>query len=138
MKHSFSTLRIVDVNLNRAREGLRVIEEVARFILDSDELTTALRKLREKLQQLPVDLPEWQEIVMSRSVETDVGANRSLKDRTNLEEVIHANCCRVEEALRVLEEFCNDGTAFQKMRFKVYELEKECLANIQKKGIINT
>ena len=132
------SLRIIDVNLNRAREGLRVVEEVVRFILNDDELTAKLRKLRQSLQNLPADFPNWQTIIEARNIESDVGANRSLKERENIAEVIHANCCRVEESLRVLEEFCSNGDIFQKIRFQVYEVEKDCLANLNKKGIIST
>jgi len=133
-----ASLRIIDVNLNRCREGLRVVEEVARFILNDDELTIKLRSLRQSLQNLPADFPNWQTIIEARDIESDVGANRSLKDRINIEEVIHANCCRVEESFRVLEEFCSKGEIFQKLRFEVYEVEKDCLANANKKGMISS
>ncbi len=36
--------RIIDANLNRATEAARVIEEIARFYLDSVELSSKIRK----------------------------------------------------------------------------------------------
>ena len=42
-------LRILDANSNRAREGLRVVEDYARFVLNSDEICGEIKDLRHRL-----------------------------------------------------------------------------------------
>ncbi len=37
-------LRILDVNLNRIGEGLRLLEDITRFILNDPELSEAVEK----------------------------------------------------------------------------------------------
>lgn len=39
-------MRIIDVNINRATEGLRVVEELCRFVLEDQKLTLSIKKLR--------------------------------------------------------------------------------------------
>ncbi|MCJ7577821.1 MAG: thiamine phosphate synthase, partial [candidate division Zixibacteria bacterium] len=41
--------RIIDANLNRAREGIRVAEEVARLYFNDAELSTQFKSLRHQL-----------------------------------------------------------------------------------------
>ena len=40
------TLRIIDANLNRMGEGLRVLEDAARFLLNNAVLSEELKTLR--------------------------------------------------------------------------------------------
>ena len=42
--------RIIDANVNRAVEGLRILEEIARFILEDKETTNELKNLRFKIR----------------------------------------------------------------------------------------
>ncbi len=44
-------LRVIDAAANRAREGLRVVEDFARMVLDDRFLTGELKSLRHGLQQ---------------------------------------------------------------------------------------
>jgi len=128
--------RIIDVNINRAREGLRVIEEIARFILEDDNLTKTAKKLRhnlsyKKLATVTKDFPDTDKLISSRDSVNDIGANAPLKKRDNLLDITQANFSRVKESLRVLEEFSKtDRMFFQKLRFDVYELEKKVLVKI--------
>jgi thiamine-phosphate pyrophosphorylase len=70
------TLRIIDAAANRAREGLRVMEDYARFALDDSHLTRRLKEcrhqLREALSALPAD-----GLLRSRETEADVGTTIS-------------------------------------------------------------
>jgi thiamine-phosphate pyrophosphorylase len=127
--------RVVDANLNRAREGLRVLEEIARFVLDDAGLTARLKEMRHSLtaaaDNLPGGLPE---LVRSRDSAGDVGAGSwtpGEKNRESLLAVAVANLKRVQEAARVLEEFgklLGPGAAvFKKIRFEAYVLEQEML-----------
>ena len=44
-----SEVRIIDANANRAREGLRVLEDIARFMLDRGDLTELAKRLRHEV-----------------------------------------------------------------------------------------
>ncbi len=46
------TMRMIDANLNRATEGIRVAEDIVRFILDDDRLTERLKKIRHEIVKL--------------------------------------------------------------------------------------
>ena len=41
-----NTYRIIDANLNRLREGIRVVEDIFRYIYNDKELSTKLKNLR--------------------------------------------------------------------------------------------
>ena len=120
------TIRIIDVNLNRATEGLRVVEELCRFVLEDQKLTLSIKKLRGELSR--VVKPE----LRSRDAAGDVGKEPYTRDegrRANVEEIFRANMKRAQEAVRCLEEFSKLirpklGQKFKQIRFSLYELEK--------------
>jgi thiamine-phosphate pyrophosphorylase len=124
--------RILDANINRLKEGLRVCEEVCRFVLEDTGLTAAFKRLRHDTDMLSSRLNRMEALIGSRSTGTDVGTKITAPgefSRGSLEDVLYANIQRVKESLRVLEEFSklkNCGTAadFQKARYRVYEIEK--------------
>lgn len=107
---------------------MRVMEEVARFIVEHKAMTEQLKKLRAKLRSLAKRAGD----IRQRSSLTDVGGKSYTKSesrRKSLRDVFAANAKRVEEALRVLEEFTKLtdpglGRSFKTIRFKVYDLEK--------------
>ena len=123
--------RILDANLDRAREGLRIIEEWCRFGLNNSQLANDCKQLRQ-------ELATWHsaEFRMARDTPGDVGTELTHpqeEQRQSIEALLQANLCRVEEALRVLEEYgklCNAdmGTAFKQMRYQVYTLESNLFA----------
>lgn len=125
-------LRIIDANINRAKEGIRVIEDFVRFILDDKELSEELKKLRHEISQNIID---YLEILSSRDSVGDVGTKINIDSenrRENLKDIIISNFKRCQESLRVLEEFSKLYDTelagnFKKLRYKTYHLEKEIL-----------
>lgn len=128
--------RLIDANANRAREGLRVIEEVARMLWDNERLTREIKGKRHKITELMHMLPiTGRELLLARDSGQDVGRTTTVKNeqrRDDLEGLLISNFKRVEEALRVLEEFlklenadCAEG--FKALRFGVYDIEKKMI-----------
>ena len=116
------TYRLLDANINRAREGLRVLEDICRFILDDIQLTDKIKTIRHTLKDL-VGIPDSL-LVASRGSDEDVARGRSVPRRADLHQIVTANAKRAAEALRVLEEFCARGSAIKDQRYLVYDLEK--------------
>jgi thiamine-phosphate pyrophosphorylase len=120
--------RIIDVNLNRATEGLRVVEEICRFVLEDQKLTIAVKTLRGQLSRI---VPH--SLLADRDSRGDVGREPYTKDegaRDKVSDIFQANIKRSEEAVRVLEEFAKllkpvYGRKFKAIRFKLYDLEKK-------------
>ncbi len=126
--------QIIDVNYNRAREGIRVVEEVARFILKDTALTQEIRRLRHSLQKILSSFP----LYSFRNAETDIGKNFSSLSYAHLSELVKANFSRAEESLRVMEEFSRLekptlSRNLMDLRFLAYQLEKQLLSCLAKK-----
>ncbi|MFW5829736.1 MAG: thiamine phosphate synthase [Planctomycetota bacterium] len=126
--------RILDANGNRAAEGLRILEEVARFLLDDPTLSSEAKHCRHSLRQaLPVSA------VAARDNAGDVGTAISTSDeglRPRLYDLIRANAARAQEALRCLEEFGKLlaipqlPDAAEDIRYRSYRLEQALLARL--------
>lgn len=122
--------RILDANLDRAREGLRIVEEWCRFGLNN-------AKLSEECKQLRQELASWHssEIRAARDTPGDAGTELTHpqeQQRASIGSLLQANFCRIEEALRVLEEYGKlyhprMGGAFKQMRYRVYTLESSLM-----------
>jgi len=118
--------RILDANLDRAREGLRIIEEWCRFGLNSAQLALECKYLRQ-------EVASWhtEELRAARDTLGDPGTDLSHpqeEQRSSIKALLQANFCRVEEALRVLEEYGKlyhpkMGQACKQLRYRVYTLE---------------
>lgn len=131
--------RIIDANLNRVMEGIRVSEDIVRFSSDNETLTEKLKGLRHDVFTAIKDLrnEHLDELVSSRDVH-DVGrkSNETEKIRENLVDLFLANTQRGKESLRVLEEvlklFDSDlSQKFKKFRFKLYEIEKKAVKELE-------
>jgi thiamine-phosphate pyrophosphorylase len=118
---------VIDANLNRAKEGLRVVEDVCRFILENKELTEKIQKIRHSVN---VDIPHSL-LVNSRT--KDIAREREIIQRKSTRDIVIANLKRVTEALRVLEEFLDDGNFLKELRYDVYLLEKEVYSKLNVK-----
>jgi len=124
--------RILDANLDRAREGLRIIEEWCRFGLNDSELSGQCKALRQTLAQ-------WHtaDLRAARSTPTDPGTaltHPNEAQRSGINQLLQANFCRVQEALRVLEEYGKlhqpeMAASCKQMRYDVYTLESNLLGH---------
>ena len=129
-------LRILDVNFNRTREALRVIEDYARFGLESVELASELKSFRHRLSQLIVDLKIDRRLINARNIARDVGQKDYLSRKKSLAGIISANFKRLQEALRVLVEYSKSinpriSRQLEKLRFWSYELEQQFSFGLQ-------
>ncbi len=96
--------RLIDANLNRLREGIRVLEDIARYILNDLPLASSLKTLRHKARVS--DLNHLQSLLQHRDIKNDIlkTSTPSEKKRENLRDIALANFKRSEESARVLEE----------------------------------
>jgi len=132
-------MRIIDANLNRATEGIRVAEDIVRFVLDNDKLTRRLKDIRHEIVALLKGVRGKGQGV--RDVKRDVGARRSTKSegrRKDINEVFTANIKRAEESVRVFEETsklfdAKLGPKFKKIRFELYDIEQKAAILLKKK-----
>ncbi len=128
--------RIIDANYNRSKEALRVLEDLIRFSNGAVRLSTGLKRARHHLTTALLSLPvSYRQIVACRDTQSDSGKKSLIRDKkkVSLADLLAANLQRSQEALRVLEECSKVINApaarkFQKLRFDLYELEKNCLA----------
>ncbi|MBF0532455.1 MAG: thiamine-phosphate pyrophosphorylase [Candidatus Omnitrophica bacterium] len=123
--------RILDANLNRAKEGLRVCEDVFRFVLEAKTPTRQWKDIRHQLTQAAAPLG-WDTLIAARDIETDVGKHSSVSEnrRGDCQEVFRANVQRAKESVRVLEEFAKlvapaAAESFKKIRYAIYAVEKQ-------------
>lgn len=130
--------RIVDANINRVKEGLRVCEEITRFALDNQTLTEDLKKVRHKIDKLLERFLNKLNLLKERNSLNDVGKFIYLKKefrRKNYQDIFFANIQRVKESLRVLEEFLKLkniylSIKFKQLRYNIYEIEKKVAGKI--------
>ena len=128
---NIETLRILDAAANRAREGLRVIEDYVRFVLDDRHLTDLCKQLRHDLMAALLTISIDQRMA-ARETQEDVGTvltTSAESRRDDLAGVVRANFARLQESLRSLEEFGKLAKAelaesFKQLRYRVYTLER--------------
>jgi thiamine-phosphate pyrophosphorylase len=119
--------RVLDANLNRAREGLRVLEDTARFVWNSPGLFRSLRDMRHELDR--VTRAAYPRLVEARDSVRDRGRTAPETGRRDWAGLVVSNFRRSQEALRVLEEYGKvispgAATRFKKIRFELYSAEK--------------
>lgn len=123
--------RILDASGNRAREGLRVVEDYARFALNDPGLTRRLKEVRHRLAEAIGGLGfDW--MTTARDTTGDVGTHimtAAEQTRENPRAVLLANFKRATEALRSLEEYAKLvdvwlAGRFEGIRYDVYVIEK--------------
>lgn len=129
--------RILDANANRAREALRVLEDIARFALDSAALSGELKSLRHELQAVLAALPIDRGVLLAaRDAETDVGTaihTQAEYRRDGLAAVAGAAAGRLTESLRSMAEMTKvigaaDAAArLEQLRYRAYTLEQRLL-----------
>lgn len=132
-------LRIVDANFNRSREGLRVCEDIARFIMNSPALTKELKALRHGISGIIKSSPGMAgNLLESRNPMDDCGRTPDFNievPRREARDIFAANIERARESIRVLEEFfklvdIKLSAKFSRLRFKAYAIEKKALKRL--------
>ncbi|SFP92094.1 thiamine-phosphate pyrophosphorylase [Hydrogenimonas thermophila] len=122
--------RLIDANLNRLKEGIRVIEDINRYLYDNKTISSKLKELRHlaKIDNYLEILPhrDIQNDVLKASVETEM-------IRENITSLLLANYKRAQEASRVLEEAFKlldpaKSENFKTIRYELYALEQENLS----------
>ncbi|MBK7404954.1 MAG: thiamine phosphate synthase [Phycisphaerales bacterium] len=100
--------RLIDANANRAREGLRVLEDLARFVLADEDLCSRLKAVRHGLGNALTSLPiDRGSLLAWRDTAGDVGTGvkgAGEGERAGLPAIAAAAAGRLAEALRVIEE----------------------------------
>ena len=120
-----SYLRLIDANLNRLREGIRVVEDIFRYVYNDKQTAIKLKELRHLSR-----LENYIELLETRDVKNDVlrSSIKSEQNRTDLYSILIANFKRAQESSRVLEEFTKlisieDSENFKYIRYELYNLE---------------
>ena len=118
--------RVIDANLNRLKEGIRVVEDILRYKENNKELSSKLKSLRHQAR-----IDEIKELLENRDSINDVlkSSTKSEQKRTDLQSIIIANFKRAQESARVLEELfklsnIDNSEKFKAIRYELYNMEK--------------
>ena len=127
MKTNPPLFRTIDANLNRFKEGIRVVEDILRYEYNSP-LAKDLKDLRH------IKIPEYEKYVKYRDSINDIlkPSTKSEQTRENPKDIIISNLKRAQESARVLEESFKifdiiTSEKFKSARYELYNLEKEIL-----------
>ena len=129
-KDDLRIAQIIDANLDRAREGIRVLEDWARYGLGRVDIVKKLKDFRQILGGLHLDVYK-----KARNYTKDKCNGLTHPEqfkRLSTENIISSNSSRVQEALRVLEEFSRNNNlelsqAASSIRYEIYNLEIELI-----------
>ena len=123
--------RVIDANLNRLREGIRVVEDIMRYRDNNKDLSFKLKKLRHLAR-----VNEHAELLQNRDSINDVlrSTTQSELARESITNIITANFKRAQESSRVLEELYKltspqYSETFKHVRYELYDLEKQITLN---------
>lgn len=121
--------RVVDANLNRLKEGIRVVEDIVRYKDNNKNISSQLKQLRHKAK-----IKETLELLKERDSVNDVLRTtiKSELNRDDISSIILANFKRAQESARVLEELyklhnIEYSENFKQIRYELYTLEKSIL-----------
>lgn len=125
---------IIDANINRAEEGLRVVEDTCRFVLRQADFWAKIKQIRHSLNNIRQDWG-WGSVLSGRQG-SDFGQVEvvvSEYSRSSLASIIQANIARSTQSIRVLEEFAkiyNIDLAYklENIRYELYTLEYRLLS----------
>ena len=126
-------LRVVDANINRAKEGLRVVEDIFRFVLISDYQRKKVRSIRHNLDKILKEKIVKQAITTRDSIKDSGKATDPLElRRKDCFDIIYANLQRAKESMRVLEEcfkivLPKRVSLIKKLRYELYTVEKNII-----------
>ena len=136
-------LRIVDANFNRATEGLRVLEDICRFLLDHRLLSNRCKRLRHEIKDQVIEY--FPLLAACRDTAADVGRDNTIASeqrRAGIRDMVMANAKRAAESVRVLEEVFKllgagavkgdrkGRPCMKQLRYRVYIIEKDILRRV--------
>jgi thiamine-phosphate pyrophosphorylase len=127
----FRIYQIIDANLDRAREGLRVLEDWARFCLGKNDIVSRIKNFRQILGKNHLEVYK-----QSRNFIDDQCKGLTHQEQINRRspnQIISSNAGRVQEALRVIEEFSRLhnyelSKVASEIRYEIYTLEIDLLS----------
>ena len=126
-KLSPELFRVIDANLNRLKEGIRVVEDILRYRDNNKDLSLKLKQLRHL-----ANVQNINELLEHRDSINDVlrPSTQSELNRVSIRNIITANFKRAQESSRVLEELYKlqnkeQSENFKHIRYELYDLEKE-------------
>lgn len=131
--------RIIDANFNRSREGLRVCEDISRFILNSPSITRQLKSVRHEISEIIKKSRLSSRLMLdARDSVYDIGRLSRIESearRRGAGDIFMANMERAKESVRVLEEFfklidIKKAFKFSDIRFRLYNIEKKALKRV--------
>lgn len=127
MKTNPPLFRTIDANINRFKEGIRVVEDILRYEYNSP-LAKELKKLRH------IKISEYEQFVQYRDSINDIlkPSTETEQTRNSIKDIIISNLKRAQESARVLEESFKifdiiTSEKFKSARYSLYNLEKEIL-----------
>lgn len=123
--------RIIDANINRASEALRVLEDWSRLAKNSIVIPEKLKNIRHNINN---SFSSFTNLILSRESENDIGRTiENNSKRTSIRDIITANSKRAEEAMRVLAEYGQvldvNIKQIEQNRYEIYTIEKELIKN---------
>ncbi|WP_082255632.1 thiamine-phosphate pyrophosphorylase [Campylobacter geochelonis] len=119
--------RVIDANLNRYKEGIRVVEDIQRYVFDNKTLALKLKNLRHlgnlEIQKEAIKFRDSLKDVLRPTIQAEL-------KRENLDSITTANLKRAQESARVLEECFKllspeISETFKNARYELYQIEKE-------------
>ncbi len=120
-------LRLCDANLNRLREGIRVIEDINRYLYDDKQISSKLKSLRHLAR-----IENYTDLLTFRDIQNDVLKESTPQEleREDIKSILLANYKRAQEAARVLEECFKivepkKSDDFKTIRYELYALEQK-------------
>ena len=123
--------RLIDANLNRLKEGIRVVEDICRFVDDDKKTAYELKALRHSAR-----VENYESFLKHRDIMGDVlkSSTESELLRTDISSVTLSNIKRAQESARVLEECLklistDNSETFKSIRYKLYDIEKRLLGS---------
>jgi thiamine-phosphate pyrophosphorylase len=131
MENNQLIYRIIDANLNRLKEGIRVVEDIYRFYFNDKDISLNLKKIRHLCR-----VCDYMKSVEQRDIINDPlkSSTKSENSRTDINDILISNFKRAQESARVLEEILklisiDEASKFKNIRYELYNIEKICLVN---------
>lgn len=134
--------RMMDADGNRTREGLRVLEDLARFVLDDANLARELKEIRHEVTAAieALGLRGLEARDASGDVGTAIGTDAEYR-RPGVTAVAEAATGRATEALRALEEIAKvvasdhaPASRLEVSRYRLYDLGQRVTVGLARSG----